>query len=142
MVNKTIFKKVKTALSKEGSFDKRSMYPVRDWFIGLLIFLLIVIAGGVQSALVFVDYRNIEISASGVDANDGVSYNGSLVHRALEAYRERALSYDLPKESAPVIAEPVAQDPLVATSTATSSAEVQMNPEPQEGVPSTDVILQ
>jgi hypothetical protein len=142
MVNKALFKKVKTALSKEGSFDKRSMYPVRDWFIGLSIFLLIVIAGGVQSALVFVEYRNIEVSTSGVDANDGVSYNGSLVHLALEAYREKALRYDLPNEPAPVIAEPITQDPLVATSTATSSAEVQITPEPEEGVPSSDVILQ
>ncbi len=141
MANKDILNTFKNALhSKEGSFDKRTMHPVRDWFIGLFIFVSILVLGGIQSALVFVDYRNIEIGAGNAETSDGVSYNGSLVHLALEAYRAKALQYKLPETI--TLPQTPEVSPVVATSTATSSVPTEEPEDEDETSPRTDVILQ
>lgn len=78
--------------AKPASFDKRIMHPVREWLIGLALFLAIVIMGGTQSALMFVMYKNVDTHRE-ANTEPLTRYNGLLVGNVLQEYRERKNAY-------------------------------------------------
>ncbi len=90
---KDIFGQVSSAFkAKPASFDKRIMHPVREWLFGLTLFLVIVIIGGTQSALMFVMYKNVDTHRE-ANTEPLTRYNGLLVGNVLQEYRERKNAY-------------------------------------------------
>lgn len=84
--------------NKPGAFDKRMIHPVRDWFMGVTFFLLVVIAGGVYSAFLFVEYRNIATDKN-ASQDPVVQYNEVLVNNMITQYEMRRSSYVALKSS-------------------------------------------
>jgi hypothetical protein len=74
----------------ESAHGKRINYPVRDWLVGLGIFAVIVLLGGVYSAHVFLTYRDVS-ALQGAETQSPVktTYNANTVTEALAVYRAR-----------------------------------------------------
>jgi hypothetical protein len=133
MIHKdNILKSVLGLFTKGGvSYDKKFTDPRRDWFIGLLVFLVIVVAGGVYSAQMFVTYRSL--NTDGGDYDDSlVRYNKSLIEEVLAVYEARKESFDTLKEkSTPIVnVPPVVPEPTTTASTSkqvTQDLEVSSN---------------
>lgn len=109
------------------SHDKRFTNPRRDWFIGLLLFLLVVGAGGAYSAHMFVTYRSL--NTDGGDYEESlVRYNENLIQEVLGVYQERKVNFDaLRNVRTQVVLPPVV---VVSSSTASTSQEVLQESEP------------
>jgi hypothetical protein len=115
--------------SPRGSFDNRTFHPVREWMIGLAIAFTVIIVGGVQSALMFVQYRNISTTEIGSVAEGAIKYNRNLVELSIEAYRGKKEEYskyqkETPAEVvAPTVETLVPGEATTSTQTATTSNE-------------------
>jgi hypothetical protein len=75
------------------SYEKRLVYPVRDWFIGLGFFFAIVLLGGAYSAHQFVTYRTMNVTETSLTETT-VTYNQMLVTRVLEDYYARSVIFN------------------------------------------------
>ncbi len=91
---KDIIKMAKQVFRKtQGYPDRRIMHPYREWGIGILVFALLVVAGGVVAGKVFVSY--LDIDATDVqDAGTGIPrYREALVQDAIEMYQQKNDAY-------------------------------------------------
>jgi len=98
-----------------GYPDRRLMHPQREWFIGIVLFMIVVALGSLFAGDVFVKYRNISVE----DGDSGESiprYRDAIIQNALESYQARTETYDTLRNA--VVAQPV-----VSTSTEESSVE-------------------
>lgn len=77
----------------QGYKEKKTINPKREWFIGILIFLLIAVVGGVHNALNYVYFNNIEdtVVENPVTVTD---YEEEKAKAALEKYRQKKLDFD------------------------------------------------
>ena len=82
-----------------SAFDKRIIHPVREWTVGLILFLLIVIVGGMQSAFLFVAYRNLSTDG-GTYEEPVAKYNAILVENMLKNFGEKKAAYEALQETA------------------------------------------
>ncbi len=115
MINKKNILTPLSALAQSNvSFDKRLIYPVRDWLLGLSFFCMLVLLGVAQSAHTFVTYRNITVEG-GSSEEIGTHYNQELVQKTLTAYGERARALEELRDSI------VPPENVPDTQTATSS---------------------
>lgn len=88
----------------KGIREHRSMYPVREWLIGLTFMTLFFIAGSVYAgALFYAQLRSFETPVV-VDAGV-VQYEQERVLAAIETYRHRAAQFEAlrEREGVPVI---------------------------------------
>ena len=98
----------------QGVYDKRTMHPTREWFLGLFIFLVVVIAGGAQSAYMFSRYQNLNVDG-GQFNQSMVQFNSSLAEKAIALYTKR-------KEAFTALQTSVQSQKPVENKTASSSA--------------------
>lgn len=95
----------------QGYPDRRIMHPKREWGIGVLLFVGIVVLGSVVAGKVFVLYGEVAV----IDGNSGGSipkYKEVIVQDALEKHRARAKQYEvLQGKDVPV----VVTEPLIET---------------------------
>ncbi len=106
----------------QGFYDKRSMHPTREWLIGLFIFVVLIIAGGIQSVYSFLQYQNLSTDG-GSFTESMAQFNSALTEKAITNYGKRKEVYRQLQGEAP-LAKPV--EIKTATSTvATTSSEVE-----------------
>jgi hypothetical protein len=77
----------------QGFYDKRSMHPTREWLIGLFIFMVMICAGGAQSAYTFIRYQNLN-TEGGEFRDSMVQFNPSLADEGIKLYTKRKEAYD------------------------------------------------
>jgi hypothetical protein len=120
--SKNIFGFIHGLHPHRGAFDNRTFHPVREWMIGLAIAFAIIIGGGVQSALMFVEYRSISTTEMGSVGDSAIKYNRNLVELSIEAYRTKKEEYSkYHKENSAAVVTPHVEtpNPDVATSSET-----------------------
>lgn len=98
----------------QGVYDKRTMHPTREWFLGLFIFSVVVILGGIQSTYSFSRYQNLNTDG-GQFSQSMVQFNASLAEKAIALYTKRKEAFTALQVSAQL------QKP-VENKTASSSA--------------------
>lgn len=76
-----------------GLRDRRIMHPARDWFIGLGVMLLCVIAGGSYSAVLYVTYDTIDYSKTDIDQTL-ITYRSASVEAAIATYTVKKEAHD------------------------------------------------
>jgi len=107
---------------KQTAFDKRMTHPLRDWFIGVAVFVLIIASGGAYSALRFVEYRSIATDEN-VSQDPVVEYNEVLVGNMITQYQTRRQLYDAQTQSTFIMmSEETPAFPPTDTSSSTSTA--------------------
>ena len=108
MINKNdINQIVKNILKREqGIPDRRLMHPKREWAIGLLVCLLVVLSGGIYSFIIFNIYSNIKIED--VEANVSVlNYKRADALKAIDVFQKRSDDHDLIISTRPVVIDEV-----------------------------------
>lgn len=88
--------------------DRAIMHPVREWFIGLVAALCIVVLAGGLSAYHFAYYSDIKERVTGAEPSD-IEYEKGRIENVLYTYRERKEAYEAFKTALPPV--------LTATST-------------------------
>jgi hypothetical protein len=116
----------------QGVPDRNPMHPHREWFIGLLLFVLLTLVGMVMSIRAFETYKNIGTKAYEVDVVVP-SYNQTLARTALQLYVDRDAAYaqlinevPLPQNTEVEVPSTTASSTpgTTASTTASSTAEV------------------
>jgi hypothetical protein len=97
----------------------RFFYPEREWFVGLTLGALALIAGGIYSALLFTATARYADEGLRGAAETASGYNGDDVARALEIYKTRRHRFEALRSQTPA-AIPV----VPAATSSTSSAAV------------------
>lgn len=121
--SKDILKMAKHVFKRgQGFYDKRSMHPTREWLIGLIIFTVLIIAGGVQGAYTFLQYQNLNTD-SGSFNESIVQFNSALSEKAIVTYSKRKEAFTKLQGGAPV-AKPV-EIKTATSSAATTTPEVE-----------------
>jgi len=120
MFDKKIVAKILVLFSQQGHspYDKRTMHPKREWFLGLLVFLLIVIAGGLESAHVFLQHQNIRAD-QGAYEGTVIEYSEVLADNVLAVYTKRKdVFFALQENTQPIqVVTPEVSAPTASTST-------------------------
>lgn len=89
-----------------GIPDRRLMHPRREWSIGLLLWVLIVAAGGTYATIVFHSYAGISVDDE-VVVVDQLRYRRVDALAAIELYQKRQDAYDTLLSERPVrVTEP------------------------------------
>jgi len=114
---KNILKMTKAVFRKsQGYPDRKLMHPQREWGIGLIIFIGVVIVGSVFAGNVFVEYQHIDVSTS--ESNESIpSYKKSVVQDALETYRSQTDTYTELQNQIPSFTTESTSSPEVEIST-------------------------
>lgn len=95
----------------------RSIHPWRDWWIALVLFVLIVLAGSGFLAHLYLSYQSINSLVGAVPASVP-RYQEEVVMDSLKTYQARQRAYEAYTVTAPV------NSSTTATSSSTSSAAV------------------
>ncbi len=100
----------------KGIHEHRSMYPVREWLVGLLLFTALFLAGSVYAGMLFLEQLQSFDAPVAVDTGI-VKYRQEVVGTAIDTYRHRAAQFHAlrEREGIPVI--------TYATSTATTTSD-------------------
>lgn len=106
---------------KKQSVRKGDMYPAREWLLGLFVFLILVVCGGLYNSYKFLEYKNIHMS--GGSFNEQVpSYNPASVEQSLEIFKKRKEAYELLQKKAPQNVVPSVSEVVVASTSPTTTA--------------------
>lgn len=76
----------------QGYPDRRLLHPIRDWFIGLCIFMVLMASGGAYAASLYVNYQHIDTTAQ-VKQVKVPTLDSALVQATTERYAARAAQY-------------------------------------------------
>jgi hypothetical protein len=103
MINKKeITKMVKAAIRRDrGIPDRRLMHPSREWAIGLILCLVIVLAGSIYAIIVFEKYSSISIDDSAVEVEQ-LRYQRATALEAIEIYEQKQTNYEKLISSRPI----------------------------------------
>ena len=106
--------------SFDNSFNKRGLYPVRDWLLGVFVFFSILIAGGVFSVYRFMQYVDISVDTQ-INDKKVTNYNKTAVDEVLKIYgakKSEFIAIEQKSQEVPVVLVIV---PDAATSVATTT---------------------
>lgn len=123
MIEKKLIKKMVEHIfhpHKKEFVDNNLMHPEREWSIGLLIGMVLVLMGGWWSVYSYMQYNEVSIENVDSVAPDSFVYRASVVEEVLKNFSERKKNYDslLPKS------EDLNQSLVATTTQSTSSPEV------------------
>lgn len=91
----------------QGYPDRKLMHPEREWMIGLLVFIIISLLGGLVARNLFLTYRNTDVVTEG-SVETVPKYKEVITQDALEQYRVRDSEYlRLRNEELPVVVSEV-----------------------------------
>jgi len=76
----------------QGYPDRQLLHPQREWGIGVLMFIVVVMAGSAFVATIFVQYRDLSLAQGNVEESIP-QYRAVIVQDALELYRARTEEY-------------------------------------------------
>jgi len=96
MINKKeILKIAKGILRKQkGIRDHQIIHPAREWWIGVLLSLVVFSGIATWSIATYSEYSNTSVVASTQATETGVVYRESLIEAALEQFSERQDNYE------------------------------------------------
>ena len=119
---------------KKQTARKGDMYPAREWLLGLFVFAMLIVCGGLYNAYKFMEYKNIHMSGGSFDGQIP-SYNPTSVEQSLEIFKKRKEAYQLLQKDAPIpipsevvsikVATATIPSTLEAVTTSTTSIEVE-----------------
>ena len=95
----------------QGRYEHKVINPHREWYLGLLLFVVIVVVGVVVNARSYIFYDTLEQNVT--DNSEPLErYRQSLVMDALERYEERVAVYQMLQSNTPtVVPEPTELPP-------------------------------
>jgi hypothetical protein len=130
MINKKEFKKMAKNIlrSDKNNINPKLMHPTRDWEIGMIIGLVIIVVTAAWSANTYLSYRGTSTISGTQTEAEPVVYRESLVQAALQEYETRSEESQA-EEVAPnstttdeVIDEDPGESPSEATNPSTTEA--------------------
>ena len=80
--------------TSKGLKNPRLMHPVREWWIGVVVALLIFLVSASWSVQTYVNNQNTNVEESGLDNTEDVVYRESKVTESLEHFAERERVFD------------------------------------------------
>ncbi|MCD5381333.1 MAG: hypothetical protein LR008_02040 [Candidatus Pacebacteria bacterium] len=91
MINKKEFTKIAKRIlsSQQGLSRPETMHPSREWFIGLLVAIIIFTASAFWSVQIFKAYQTTTVTDNVQQQERAVVYRDSLVEAALAVFSER-----------------------------------------------------
>lgn len=102
-------------------FDRRLMHPAREWYSGLSVALLLLLAGGWYSTNTYITYRDLNPEATD-SAPPAVVYRESQVERALILIEERSRTFAAITSAAATSSIPSQTDATAAETTPVTEA--------------------
>lgn len=111
----------------ENSFDKKGLKPVRDWLLGILLFVVLLSVGGVFSAYQFMHYLDTSVEKRN-DTQRVQSYNKSAVEEVLRVYGLKKQGFLDLKQSNVQILVPAAVSPVATTTLPVTTSTVGVAP--------------
>jgi hypothetical protein len=72
---------------------KQAMHPHREWAIGLVLFFVVLISGGLYGVYMFTVYRDVHLSVTGV-VDSVETYKTNTVAQALKRYTAKQEQFD------------------------------------------------
>lgn len=123
MIDKNIVKKIANHIfhpHKKEFIDNNLMHPEREWSIGLMFGIVLVLAGGLWSVNSYLLYNEVSIENVDSSTPDLFVYRASVVNEVLNNFSERKKIYDslLPKT------EDLNQVLVATTTQSTSTSEI------------------
>ena len=79
---------------QRGLRDHQIIHPVREWFIGLVCSLLILVGGAVWSAFTYFEVSGRTVETTSTDVVTANVYRGDIVNAALAKFRERTDNFN------------------------------------------------
>lgn len=80
--------------TSKGLKNPRLMHPVREWWIGVVVALLIFLVSASWSVQTYVNNQNTNVEESGSENTEVVVYRESQVAASLEHFAERGKVFD------------------------------------------------
>lgn len=115
-----------------GVPDKKLMHPRREWAIGLLLFLAILVSGSTYTATSFNRFR--ELDTNNGEANVNIPrYQGDRVSAVLTDYQARTAAYKDLTAEVPVLVESSSSS-TTATTTLVTTEEMSSTTESSTGL--------
>lgn len=123
MIDKNIVKNIANHIfhpHKKEFIDNNLMHPEREWSIGLMFGMVLVLAGGLWSVNSYLLYNEVSIENADSSTPDLFVYRASVVGEVLNNFSERKKIYDslLPKS------EDLNQVLVATTTQSTSTSEI------------------
>ena len=98
----------------EHSSDRRGLNPVRDWLLGIFMFLVLLSIGGLFSAYQFLQY--LDVSVGSQNSNQKIqSYNKATVEGVSALYAVKKQEFILLKQNSIKIPAPIIEVPVSTT---------------------------
>ena len=122
---------------RKGVRDHHLIHPAREWFIGILASICIVVGAGYWSVVTYTSINNRSVEAVVTPSTEVVVYRTELVTAALEKFGERAATFEelLTSSVVPTLPAPeVVPAPAPIETTTTTEPVVEEIP-PEEDVP-------
>ena len=135
---KDITKVVKNVVRRDrGVPDRRLMHPRREWSVGLLLWITVVLAGGFYAAVTFNTYTGINVDDEVVEVNQ-LRYKRAEALDAIEIYEKKKASHDLLLQSRPIEASTPEAEVGAEPGVVEDEVGSEPNPEPEaETAPTT-----
>ena len=105
-----------------GMGTPRAMYPAREWTIGLLVAVIIIVGSALWSAQTYLKYQDASVTEVGVEV-ETVVYRKSLVEDALKEFDQRKMDLDLLLQNH----KPVVQEEISINETTTTPEDEDLN---------------
>ena len=111
---------------RKGVRDHHLIHPAREWFIGIVASICIVVGAGYWSVVTYTSINNRSVEAVVTPSTEVVVYRTELVTAALEKFGERATTFEelLTSSVVPTFPVPEAVPELTPIETATTAEPV------------------
>ncbi len=106
----SLFHRRTTKLNRRGD-----MYPTREWLLGLFVFTLLIVVGGLYNTHKFWLYKNIH-TYEATFSEKVPTYDTSSVEQALQIFKNRSTAYEALKTPSVVVQQIPISEEVVSTS--------------------------
>jgi hypothetical protein len=104
-------------ITRKDRYEKRMLHPLREWFIGIVLFAFCVLSAAAHSAYSFVLFESVSIHTVTAVEEEAVTYNKTLVDTVLTRYQEREGRFNTLLGALPPIAPQIPEVDTQASST-------------------------
>ncbi len=126
-INKKSLNKLVRRITKRTQIIRapQLIHPTREWMIGLMSALCVIIAGSIWSTSLYLESRN-QVTTESIatdEANEAVTYRATVVEEALTSYQARAQVFQNLVNANPTTNQSNENESTSAGDTATSTTE-------------------
>ncbi len=91
---KNVTKIFKNVIKRDhGLPDRRLMHPKREWLVGLCMFLVLILAGGLYALFAFHSYSGISVDDQTVEVNQ-LHYKRADALEAIDLYKQKRDTFE------------------------------------------------